>query len=117
MLSFRLDGLDWQDRVNPVNGTPYQSARVVRDAATGAEAIFVRYPPGSLSPAHRHPCAHGLLVIRGRLETQGGAFHPGDLVWYAEGEAAWHGAGKDVEAVALIISNKRFEVEWLKGDP
>ncbi len=112
MQAFRLAEAPWADRVNPVNGAPYLVARLVKDAETGMEAMLVRYPAGSFSPQHSHPCAHGLLVITGRLRTQAGEFGPGDLVWYPEGCLGLHGATADEAVTVLLFTNKPFAVTY-----
>jgi quercetin dioxygenase-like cupin family protein len=113
MLAFRLAETPWYDRTNPVTGAPYQSARLLKDAETGVEAIFVRYPAGSVTEDHTHPCAHGLLVISGQLQTQDGLFGPGDLVWYPEGSIGRHGATAEGPVTALLFTNKAFAVTHL----
>lgn len=102
----------WQDRVNPVTGAPYRSARLVKAEGTGAEAILVRYPAGSVTPDHNHPCAHGLMVLSGRLLTQDGTFGPGDMVWYAAGEWGSHGATAEGEVTALLFTDGPFRVDY-----
>ena len=113
MQAWRLADTPWMDRTNPVTGLPYQSARLMQDADTGVEVIMVHYPAGSVTPLHEHTCGHGLLVIAGVLETQDGAFGPGDLVWYPEGSVGTHGAGAEVSATALLFTNKAFGIRYL----
>jgi quercetin dioxygenase-like cupin family protein len=108
MQAWRLDETDWTDR------GPHQSARLVQDAETGAEAILVRYPAGSVTPDHTHPCAHGLVVIDGRLWTQDGEFGPGDVVWYPEGAVGRHGATKVGPVTVLLFTNKAFAITYLQ---
>jgi quercetin dioxygenase-like cupin family protein len=116
MQGFRLAEADWQARRNPVTGEAYHSARLVKDAETGAEAILVRYPAGAVTPDHTHPCAHGLVVLSGQLLTQGGVFGPGDVVWYPEGSIGHHGATAAAEVTALVFSNKAFGITYLTGE-
>lgn len=108
MQAWRLSDVAWQDRAG------HQSARLVKDSDTGAEAILVRYPSGSVSPAHTHPCAHGLLVIEGRLFTQSGEFGPGDLVWYPEGAVGSHGATAKGPVTVLLFTNKPFAISFVQ---
>lgn len=92
MQAWRQQDVAWQDRSNPVTAAAYQAVRLWQDAVAGMELILVRYPAGSVTPDHRHPCAHGMVVLEGRLHTQSGVFGPGDVIWYAEGERGSHGA-------------------------
>ena len=111
MLEFRLTDTDWQDRTNP-EGDPYQTARLFSDADTGMATIYVRYPAGSVTPDHTHPCGHGLLVIEGRLLTQTGSFGPGDLVWYSEGSIGHHGATADGPVTTLLFTNRAIAISY-----
>ena len=115
MQAWLLADTPWSDRINPVSGLPYKSARLMQDADTGMEAIMVHYPAGSVTPLHCHPCGHGLLVIAGHLETQDGTFGPGDLVWYPEGSVGTHGAGPGGPVIALLFTNKPFAIRYLDG--
>jgi anti-sigma factor ChrR (cupin superfamily) len=112
MDAWRLSETPWIDRKNPVTGLPYKSVRLMQDGDTGMEAYMVRYPAGSLTPLHQHPCGHGLLVIDGLLHTQDGTFGPGDLVWYPEGSAGTHGAGPDHAVTVLLFTNKAFGITY-----
>jgi hypothetical protein len=64
-------------------------------------------------PPHAHPCAHGLLVNSGELETQGGNFGPGDMVWYPEGDVGTHGASSRGPVTALLFTNKPFGIRYI----
>jgi quercetin dioxygenase-like cupin family protein len=108
MQAWRLDEVTWNAREG------HQSARLSKDPETGAEAILVRYPTGSVTPDHSHPCAHGLLVIEGQLFTQDGIFGPGDLVWYAEGDIGQHGATAAGPVTVLLFTNKAFGISYLQ---
>jgi quercetin dioxygenase-like cupin family protein len=113
MQGWRLEDTPWNARINPVTGKPYESVRLMQDADTGAEVFMVRYPPGSVTPPHFHPCGHGLLVISGKLGTQDGTFGEGDLVWFPEGTVGTHGAGSDGPVVALLFTNKAFGITYV----
>lgn len=108
MQSWRLNDIPWRDREG------HQSARLLQDPETGAEAILVRYPAGSVTPDHTHPCAHGLVVLAGQLATQGGIFGPGDVVWYPEGSPGHHGATKAGPCTVLLFTNKAFAITYLQ---
>lgn len=104
MQAWRLDDVAWQNR------TGHQSARLVSDAETGAEVVLVRYPAGSVTPDHIHPCAHGPVVIDGQLFTQSGDYGPGDVVWYPEGSVGSHGATAQGPVTVLLFTNKQFAI-------
>ena len=108
MQAYRLAETDWRDREG------HQSARLIKDAETGAEAILVRYPAGSVTADHSHPCAHGLVVIAGSLITQDGEFGPGDVVWYPQGAVGRHGATAAGPVTVLLFTNKAFGITYLK---
>jgi quercetin dioxygenase-like cupin family protein len=108
MQAWRLAEVVWRDRDG------HHSARLVKDEETGAEAILVRYPAGSVTTDHSHPCAHGLVVIEGRLVTQDGEFGPGDVVWYPEGAVGRHGATAGGPVTVLLFTNKAFGITYLQ---
>ncbi len=108
MQAWRLDDIPWRDREG------HQSARPIKDAETGAEAILVRYPAGSVTSAHIHPCAHGLVVLSGRMATQDGEFGPGDVVWYPQGTIGHHGATAEGSVTVLLFTNKAFGIDYLQ---
>jgi quercetin dioxygenase-like cupin family protein len=108
MQAWRLADVAWQDRGR------HESARLVKDAETGAEAILVRYPAGSVTADHVHPCAHGLMVIAGRLWTQDGTFGPGDVVWYPEGIVGSHGATAEGPVTVLLFTNQAFGIDYVQ---
>ena len=74
----------------------------------------MRYPAGQVTPDHSHPCAHGLVVIAGRLLTQDGEFGPGDVVWYPEGMAGSHGATAAGPVTVLLFANKALAITYLQ---
>ncbi len=117
MQSWRLVDTQWEDRINPVSGRPYQAVRQIKDVDTGMEVFMVRYPAGTVTPLHAHPCGHGLLVISGELETQSGSFGPGDMVWYPEGSIGTHGASSQGPMTALLFTNKAFGIRYIEGTP
>jgi quercetin dioxygenase-like cupin family protein len=108
MQAWRLADVAWQHREG------HNSARLLQDPETGGEAILVRYPAGSVTPDHHHPCAHGLLVIEGQLFTQDGIFGPGDLVWYPQGTEGSHGATAAGPVTVLLFTNKAFGITYLQ---
>lgn len=108
MQAWRMADVAWRDREG------HQSARLIKDAETGAEAILVRYPAGHWTPDHSHPCAHGLVVIEGTLFTQSGDFGPGDVVWYPEGMVGQHGATSAGPVTVLLFTNKAFAINYVQ---
>lgn len=108
MQAWRLADVDWQARDG------HQSARLMKDPETGAEAILVHYPAGSVTPDHIHTCAHGIQVIDGQLFTQDGIFGPGDLVWYPEGTRGQHGATAAGPVTVLLFTNKAFGITYMQ---
>jgi quercetin dioxygenase-like cupin family protein len=105
MQAWRLAEANGRDR------SGHHSARLIKDADTGVEAILVRYPAGRVTADHTHPCAHGLVVIEGRLFTQDGEFGPGDVVWYPEGVVGCHGATEAGPVTVLLFTNKAFAID------
>jgi quercetin dioxygenase-like cupin family protein len=57
----------------------------------------VTFEPGARTAWHTHPLGQTLIVTAGcgRAQREGGPveeIRPGDVVWFAPGEAHWHGA-------------------------
>lgn len=90
------------------------------DPDTGAQIFLIRYAAGFTNTWHTHPCAHGMWVIDGVLETHGATgtarYGPGNLVWFPEGGWMEHGAAKPSDCTFLFITNKEFGI-FYESDP
>ncbi len=76
---------------------------------------FMHYPPGYLTPWHRHDCSHGIYVLEGTLYTHEGSFGPGTFVWFPEGCVAEHGAKTETGVTVLFITDKEFNITFVDG--
>lgn len=85
----------------------------VHDEDTGLSVKYIRYPKGGVTPLHDHPCAHGMYVLKGTLETDHGSFGPGSFVWFPEGCVMTHGASAEGDCDCLFITNKAFAIRYL----
>ena len=47
--------------------------------------------------------------------THKGTFGPGSFVWFPEGEAMEHGAKAEGDVIALFITNKPFDIHYVKS--
>jgi quercetin dioxygenase-like cupin family protein len=91
----------------------YQIKRLLHDPETGVRALLIRYPAGSVTAKHIHPCGHGMYVLKGELETSKGRFAPNSFVWFPEGEAMEHGASSKGDTVVLLLNNKPWDLTYL----
>jgi quercetin dioxygenase-like cupin family protein len=73
------------------------------------------YRAGFTNPWHSHPCAHGVYVLEGTLNTHQGRFEAGSFVWFPEGGIMEHGATQDEDVTFLFITNKEFGIHYV-GD-
>ena len=117
MKTWVTPALPWEELVNPVTGKGFQRKHLMQDGDTGMEVMVVRYPPGTVTPWHRHTCAHGLYVIDGQLHTHEGRRGPGDFVWYPAGNIGEHGATADGPVTLLFITNTAFDIEFIPQGP
>jgi quercetin dioxygenase-like cupin family protein len=113
--SFSIDtaGMAWEERPNAKIGRSLYRKKLIEDYDTGMKINLLKYPAGFVTPLHRHPCAHGIYVLKGTLKTDGGTFGPGSFIWYAQGDAAEHGATAQSDVVVMFITNKAFDIEYL----
>jgi hypothetical protein len=80
-------------------------------APTGADLTAARL--------HSHPCAHGVYVLEGTLNTHQGDYPAGSFVWFPEGGVMQHGATQDQDVTFLFITNKAFDIHSVddENDP
>ena len=105
----------WEERFNEQAGKTLYRKELHRDPDTGMEVRLVRYPAGFTNPLHTHPCAHGMYVLEGTLVTREGRFGPGHYVWFPEGNVMEHGATAEEDVTVLFITNKPFEIHYVKN--
>jgi quercetin dioxygenase-like cupin family protein len=77
------------------------------------------YRAGFTNPWHSHPCAHGIYVLEGALNTHQGRYPAGSFVWFPEGGIMEHGATQDEDCTFLFITNKQFSIHYVgdESDP
>jgi quercetin dioxygenase-like cupin family protein len=127
----RLDGLRGQVPFSAVNSDSLQWSgnRAHRDrvqyfmkplftkSRSGPHVVLVRYPAGTMNPAHSHPTGHGMYVLKGRLVTHRGTFGPGTYVWFPPGETMTHGATEDGDSVVLFIVGGDSRTDYATDSP
>ncbi len=113
-LAIDTASLPWEERPNEKIGRSLFRKNLVEDPDTGMEVRIVRYPAGIINPLHTHNCAHGMYVLEGTLVTNAGNFGPGSFVWFPEGAEMEHGAAADADVTVLFITNKPFDIAYLK---
>jgi quercetin dioxygenase-like cupin family protein len=104
--------IPWEERFNEKLGRALFRKNLIEDPETGMEVRLVRYPAGVVNPLHTHPCAHGMYVLEGTLQTHQGAYGPGTFVWFPEGLPMEHGATAEADVTVLFITNKKFEIHY-----
>ena len=80
------------------------------DPDTGMMILKMVYRAGFTNPWHSHPCAHGVYVLEGTLNTHQGRYPAGSFVWFPEGGVMEHGATQDEDCTFLFITNKPFAI-------
>ena len=83
--SLFVDGasLPWRD--TPCVGVQWK--KLYYDAASGESAVLLRFAPGAVYDAHRHPEGERYLVLEGELEDGGVRYGPLTYVRHAPGSA------------------------------
>ena len=114
MIAFDTTAMPWEERYQAALGKSNFRKLLLQDPDTGMEISLARYPAGFTTTWHTHPCAHGMFVLEGTLVTHAGTYGPGGFVWFPEGMLMEHGATADAEVVVLFITNKRFEINYVK---
>ena len=92
---------------------------LVNDPDTGMMVLKMVYRAGFTNPWHSHPCAHGIYVLEGALNTHQGRYPAGSFVWFPEGGIMEHGATQDEDCTFLFITNKPFAIHYVgdESDP
>jgi quercetin dioxygenase-like cupin family protein len=92
---------------------------LVNDSATGMMVLKMVYRAGFMNPWHSHPCAHGIYVLEGTLNTHQGQYPAGSFVWFPEGGIMEHGATQDEDCTFLFITNRAFAIHYVgdENDP
>jgi quercetin dioxygenase-like cupin family protein len=106
--------LPWEERFNEHLGKTLYRKNLIEDPDTGMEIRIVKYPAGVINTMHTHPCAHGMYVLEGTLVTHAGEYGPGSFVWFPEGQRMEHGATASQDVVVLFITNKPFEIHYVR---
>lgn len=107
------NSLDWTEVLVDHIGRPFHIKGLFSDPDTGMSVTLLRYPAGLLNPLHTHPCGHGMYIVEGELRTHRGIYGPGNFVWFPEGEIMEHGATAEGDVVALFITNKPFQIDYV----
>jgi quercetin dioxygenase-like cupin family protein len=91
----------------------------VNDPDTGMMVLKMVYRAGFTNPWHSHPCAHGIYVLEGTLDTHQDKYPAGSFVWFPEGGIMAHGATQDEDCTFLFITNKAFAIHYVgdENDP
>jgi quercetin dioxygenase-like cupin family protein len=114
MLGIDTTTVPWEEHFSEFLGKSNFRKRLLQDPDTGMEISLARYPAGFTTTWHTHPCAHGMYVLQGTLVTHAGTYGPGGFVWFPEGMLMEHGATANGEVVVLFITNKKFEINYIK---
>jgi hypothetical protein len=79
---------EWQGFRVDYLGVALPHIPLVDDPGTGMMVAKMTYPAGHTTPWHTHPCAHGVYVLAGTLNTHQGHYAPGTFVWFPESPRA-----------------------------
>lgn len=74
----------------PWRETPYEGItfrKLHYDRATGRSAVLVKFEPGSVYGAHRHPEGEEYYVLEGTLKDGGRTWGPGSYVLHPPGSS------------------------------
>ena len=116
LIAINTTIMPWEERFMAAVGKSNFRKLLLQDPDTGMEIRLVRYPAGFTTPWHTHSCAHGMYVLEGTLVTYKGSYGPGAFLWFPEGMLMEHGATSNADVVVLFITNKKFEIHFLKED-
>ena len=111
-LAIDTNLVPWEERRNDHVPGPLFRKELFSDPETGMLVRLVKYPAGTINPAHVHPCGHAMYVLEGTLVTHRGEFGPGNFVWFPEGEEMTHGASAAGDVTVVFITNKPFEIHY-----
>jgi quercetin dioxygenase-like cupin family protein len=109
----------WQAFPVAYIGANLEHVPLVEDPETGMTVLKMVYRAGFTNPWHSHPCAHGVYVLEGVLNTHQGDYPTGSFVWFPEGGVMQHGATQDQDVTFLFITNKPFDIHFVgdESDP
>jgi quercetin dioxygenase-like cupin family protein len=90
-------------------------------APARAAGASVTFEPGARTAWHTHPLGQTLIITAGCgwVQREGGPVeevHPGDVVWFPQGEKHWHGA-MPTTAMTHIAIQEQLDgkvVDWLE---
>ena len=100
-------------------GANLEHVPLMSDPDTGMMILKMVYRAGFTNPWHSHPCAHGIYVLEGTLDTHQGQYPAGSFVWFPEGGIMEHGSTQDEDCTFLFITNKAFAIHFVgdENDP
>lgn len=113
-ISSNTAAMPWEERKSDVIGMSYFRKMLHVDEETGVRVSMHFYPKGFWARRHIHPCAHGMYVLEGILQTNEGTYGPGSFVWFPEGMEAEHGASAYTDLTVLFFTNKAFAIQFLE---
>ncbi len=108
---FKISEMDWTEL-----GPGHYDKAMVTDEKTGMIVNVSKYGKGYKMGPHTHTCAHGILVLEGRMETSIGTVHAGEFVWFPAGVVMDHGAPEDEECTFLFITNAPFDLQRVEEE-
>jgi quercetin dioxygenase-like cupin family protein len=82
-----------------------------QDPDSGEEHYLVRYPAGVKSRVHRHTAAHTIVVLEGRLDTNGQVIGPGAYAHFPAGQPMSHQATEQAPCLFVLLFHGPFDVE------
>ncbi|RKY19776.1 MAG: hypothetical protein DRQ55_09825 [Planctomycetota bacterium] len=81
--TIRVDSAELPWRDTPCAGVAWKKLHF--DRATGESAVLLRFEPGAVYDAHRHPAGEEYLVLEGSLQDGAGTWGPGSWVRHPPG--------------------------------
>jgi len=112
----RPDEIPWKKLKADYTDVPLYDRPLVSDPETGMSVTISRYEKGFNLERHTHTCSHGMYILSGRLRTSIGEAVPGDFVWFPAGVEMEHGATDDEDCVFLFITNRPFDIRYLRDE-
>ncbi len=108
--------MDWKYRPTSTTGKLFGQKVLIEDPDMEVSIVRNHYPAGFTTITHTHPCGHGLYILEGQMQVNGKIYGKDTLIWFPEGCVAEHGALEHESADALLISNKKFDIHYLKDE-
>ena len=110
-----LEALKLDETESEIYDRPIGIYRLYEHPDSGAEHFLIRYPGGLTGLRHRHPAAHTIVLLEGRLKVNDKVVGPGSYCHFPAGEPMHHAPAGDEDCLFIIMFDGPSEVEALSA--